>query len=255
MVLFGNMNDIATTKCDEVWCIVRNLKDGLPHAECIVRHIPELSPSWELYSQYCKYKKALKWTQKMFDEWYTPRFLEEMQKSEAIFALDILIENAKEKDILCVCYCPLENMCHRKLIKKLVDERTGTLKKHFYCLVAGSRTFSDYPLLCNKLDKLLVNFAPEVTIVSGGARGADMLAEQYAKERGYEMRVFPADWSLGKRAGMIRNRLMHEYISRFPHRGVLCFWDGESKGTANNFQLAEVYKNSLKVVRFDKKEA
>ena len=174
----------------------------------------------------------------MFDEWYTPRFLEEMQRPEAIIAFDALIEAAKEKDILCVCYCPLEDTCHRKLVKKIVEERMGADKKHFFCLVAGSRTFDDYSLLCNKLDRLL-----------------DTLAEQYAKERGYEMRVFPADWDAhGKSAGMIRNRLMHEYISRFPYRGVLCFWDGESKGTANNFQLAETYKNNLRVVRFDKGE-
>ena len=66
----------------------------------------------------------------------------------------------------------------------------------FYCLVAGSRTFNDYALLKNKLDAILSNHAPYVTIVSGGAKGADALAEQSADECGYEKKIFFANSDL-----------------------------------------------------------
>ena len=57
----------------------------------------------------------------------------------------------------------------------------------------------------------------KITIVEGGAKGADKLAERYARERGYGLVVKPADWSKGgtlkypqsdKSAGPRRNREM-----------------------------------------------
>ena len=55
----------------------------------------------------------------------------------------------------------------------------------FKVIIAGSRDFDDYNLLRNTMDKLLVN-KTQVTIISGTARGADRLGEQYAQERGYK---------------------------------------------------------------------
>ena len=78
-------------------------------------------------------------------------------------------------------------------------------------IVAGSREFKDYEMLKNKLDTLLIN-QKEIQIVSGGCRGADELGERYAKEKGYSLKVFKADWNkYGKKAGPLRNRQMAEY--------------------------------------------
>lgn len=119
----------------------------------------------------------------------------------------------------------------------------------FYLLIVGSRSFDDFDLLVRKCDALLVNHS-EVCVVSGGARGADALAEKYASLRGFDLRVFPADWSLGRSAGFIRNQEMHRFISQFPHRGVVAFWDGVSRGTSHSFDLARQFNNPLRVVRF-----
>lgn len=119
----------------------------------------------------------------------------------------------------------------------------------FFCLVVGSRSFDDYALMKDKLDVLLRN-QTKIVIVSGGAKGADTLAEQYAKDKGYQTIVFPAKWDEhGKSAGYIRNAEMHEFISRFSKRGCVAFWDGKSKGTKHNFELAERYNTPLKVVK------
>lgn len=123
--------------------------------------------------------------------------------------------------------------------------------EYFFCLVVGSRTFHDYDLLCGKLDFMLQNQGGKIIIVHGGGKGADMLAERYAKYRAYDEIVFPADWKkYGKKAGYIRNREMHEFISHFKKRGVVAFWDGKSKGTAHSFELAKEFNNDIKVVRF-----
>ena len=120
----------------------------------------------------------------------------------------------------------------------------------FHCLVVGSRTFEDYDLFQRKVDHLL-GARTDIEIVSGGAAGADFLAERYANDRGFPLQVFPPDWSrYGKRAGYVRNREMHEYISVFPERGVIAFWDGRSRGTAQSFRLAREFGNPLRIVRY-----
>lgn len=122
----------------------------------------------------------------------------------------------------------------------------------FYLLIAGSRNFNNYFLLKEKCNYLLQNKRDkEIHIVSGGAKGADTLAEQYAKEMNYQIHIFPAKWDMyGKSAGYRRNSEMHYFISQFPDRGCVCFWDGESKGTQHNFKLCEDYHTALRVIRF-----
>ena len=120
----------------------------------------------------------------------------------------------------------------------------------FYCLVVGSRTFNDYSLMYKKLDYLLQNYE-DIVIVSGGAKGADNLAERYAKEHHYELRVFKAEWNkYGKQAGFLRNEVMHKHISQYEKRGVVAFWDGSSKGTAHNFELSIKYNNPIKIYNY-----
>lgn len=45
-------------------------------------------------------------------------------------------------------------------------------------------------------------------IIHGGATGADEMANLYAGRRGIQRIIFPANWSIGKKAGPIRNQLM-----------------------------------------------
>lgn len=123
----------------------------------------------------------------------------------------------------------------------------------FYLLVAGSRGYEDYKEMCNVLDFLLKNqIAQEkhIIIVSGGARGANTLAERYADEHGYGKNIIPAQWDkYGRGAGYRRNEEMHLHIASPSgrNRGCVCFWDMKSKGTQHNFRLSELYKNPIRV--------
>lgn len=72
----------------------------------------------------------------------------------------------------------------------------------FKVIVAGSRTFNDFDLLCEKLDFFLQAINDDIEIVSGMAAGADTLGVKYAQKKGYSVQEFPAQWdALGKRAG------------------------------------------------------
>lgn len=127
-------------------------------------------------------------------------------------------------------------------------ECNSRLCEAFFCLVVGSRTFNDYDFLKRKLDHTL-QYQNKIVIVSGGAKGADTLAERYANEKGYRMIRFPAEWEkYGKSAGYRRNEQMHKYISKAKQRGVVAFWQNESKGTAQNFELAKKYGNQIRII-------
>ncbi|MCL2095205.1 DUF2493 domain-containing protein [Candidatus Saccharibacteria bacterium] len=70
---------------------------------------------------------------------------------------------------------------------------------------------------------------PETTeIVSGGAKGVDTSAKEYANANGIKLTEFLPDYArFGRGAAPIkRNHQIVEY-SDF----VLAFWDGQSKGT------------------------
>lgn len=53
------------------------------------------------------------------------------------------------------------------------------------------------------------NWLPEVTVISGGAKGADALGEDWAAINWCPIEVYKADWNTyGTRAGPIRNQQM-----------------------------------------------
>ena len=110
-------------------------------------------------------------------------------------------------------------------------------------IVAGSRGFNYYSLLESKLD-FYIDSHQSVQIVSGTARGADQLGEEYAKNRGFPVERFPADWNkYGKRAGYIRNEQMAKYATH-----AVIFWDGSSNGSASMIELCKVYDLQYRVV-------
>jgi len=107
-------------------------------------------------------------------------------------------------------------------------------------IVAGSRGFDDYGYLSEKLDGIIEEIHDEIEIVSGGAKGADSLGEQYAEERGIPVKQFAPDWKrFGKSAGFRRNREMLDYAKE-EQTVVVAFWDGESKGTADTIKKARM---------------
>ena len=105
--------------------------------------------------------------------------------------------------------------------------------------VVGSRNFTDYTTAKVILDELQKDIG-FTRIVSGGANGADSLAEKYAWENDIELAIFVPDWSIGKQAGFIRNVEIWDNSDY----GV-AFWDGKSKGTAHSFKLAKKQKKRL----------
>jgi hypothetical protein len=75
-------------------------------------------------------------------------------------------------------------------------------------LVCGGRDFHDRGLLNDALDRLHAERGFSL-VIAGGARGADTLAEEWAKARNIPCEIYHADWEgLGRKAGPIRNARM-----------------------------------------------
>lgn len=115
-------------------------------------------------------------------------------------------------------------------------------------IVAGSRTFSNYPFLKEKLDELRVEIG-DFHVVSGKAAGADSLGERWARENRLEVIEFPADWrpngGYWAEAGKIRNRKMAEGSDV-----LVAFWDGRSAGTQDMIAVARLRGLRVIVHRF-----
>ena len=125
-----------------------------------------------------------------------------------------------------------------------------TVHSTFKVIVAGSREFNDFGLLCEHCDRLLAqkHQTHRIVIVSGAARGADTLGERYAHERGYSIEQYPADWEhAGKAAGFIRNAQMASVAD-----ALIAFWDGQSRGTAHMIELARKHELQVRVVPFNR---
>ena len=86
--------------------------------------------------------------------------------------------------------------------------------------VVGSRTIE-------KIDLGHILPAKCSEIISGGARGVDSCASNFAKENNIELKIFLPEYSIyGKSAPILRNRRIVDYADK-----VIIIWDGNSKGT------------------------
>ncbi len=111
-------------------------------------------------------------------------------------------------------------------------------------IVAGSRSFEDYSILKKVLDEELVSTD---IIISGGAKGADTLAYNYAKNNKLQKIIFNADWKVhGKKAGIMRNFEMANEGER-----LIAFWDGYSNGTKHMIQAAHQVGIPVRIVKVD----
>lgn len=81
--------------------------------------------------------------------------------------------------------------------------------------VAGYRGFTDYHLFKQHLVAFIEEHGEPVEIISGGAKGADAMAERYAKEENLPVVVLKPDWKTqGRKAAILRNT---DIVARCTH--------------------------------------
>lgn len=114
------------------------------------------------------------------------------------------------------------------------NQNTKQMKTTHRVAVIGSR--GAQPTARNYMK--IVNFLTEhnaTEVVTGGAKGADQLAENVAEELGLKLTIYYPDYKRWKRsAPHLRN---DEILANCEE--VLALWDGESRGTASVMNKAE----------------
>lgn len=109
--------------------------------------------------------------------------------------------------------------------------------------IVGSRTFQNYDLLVDKLLPFHLAGLFDM-IISGGARGADLLGEKYATYYEIETAIFKPDWDIdGKVAGFIRNQRIVDACDM-----VIAFWDGKSSGTQDTIEKAKIARKPTYII-------
>ena len=97
------------------------------------------------------------------------------------------------------------------------------------------------------LDKIIIDdYIPENAdeIVSGGAKGIDWLAREYAMHNGIKLTEFLPEYQLyGKAAPIKRNEQIANYADE-----CIAFWDGKSKGTESTVKFFERLGKKITVI-------
>lgn len=122
-------------------------------------------------------------------------------------------------------------------------------------LVCGSRTLEDRSIKIEKYLLELIKNQPVECLISGMARGADIIAYHVFHGQGIKILEFPADWKThGKKAGPIRNQQM---LDEGNPTHVLAFQDTRvnekgSNGTNHMIRISEKAGKKVHIVRIDK---
>ena len=99
-------------------------------------------------------------------------------------------------------------------------------------------------LVVENLEKYLPDGVEE--IVSGGAKGIDSQAAEYARTHGIKLVEFLPDYErYGRAAPIKRNALIAEYADE-----GLAFWDGKSRGTDSTVKMFRKLNKRVEVVIF-----
>lgn len=104
-------------------------------------------------------------------------------------------------------------------------------------LIVGSRSIEDFNL---------AEYVPSETdmIISGGAKGVDSLAEQYADQHRISKLILRPRYDLyGKAAPIIRNQQMVDLAD-----AILIIWDGQSRGTRATERYARKMQKQVTVI-------
>lgn len=117
MITITNIRNINYVDYDEVWSIVRSIKNPWR-----MKQIPEMSPSWKLFKKYLSFRDSGKWNTAAFQDVYVPTFLQEIRNAAARRKLTELIELDRQGKRVCLaCFFPDETLCHRSIVAGILQ--------------------------------------------------------------------------------------------------------------------------------------
>lgn len=128
MIRITSIRRWRMSEYDKTFLIIRSTASLERHKSSVLQnteHVPELSPSRELFWQQLDWQKTGNWNQETFDNTYRPAFINEIENNPtAAEWLDKITELDKNNaKIALLCFCPDENLCHRSIIGEMLRQR------------------------------------------------------------------------------------------------------------------------------------
>lgn len=109
-------------------------------------------------------------------------------------------------------------------------------------IIAGSRVLISPLTTFDAIEEAIAAGFEIGEIVSGDAPGPDRHGARWGEEHDIPVHVMPANWRMGRGAGMSRNVDMAVYAATGPKPGgCILVWDGESKGTKAMEKIAKKF--------------
>jgi hypothetical protein len=111
-------------------------------------------------------------------------------------------------------------------------------------IVAGSRNITNKNSIFSVLEGTKFNITE---LVSGGARGVDSIAEDWAQLKGISIRRFLPNYNTNnpRYAPLLRNVAMADYAD-----GLIAIWDGQSKGTLHMINTMDKLGKTVEIWKF-----
>lgn len=121
-------------------------------------------------------------------------------------------------------------------------------------IVCGSRSFTDYDLFKKRLDHLLGK-SKTLTIISGGAEGADRLAQEYAGHIiGCTLKIYRPNYvKYSKNPKVAPIKRNEQMVDESGATHLVAFWDGKSPGTKHIIAYATEKGLKVKVINVGSK--
>jgi hypothetical protein len=118
-------------------------------------------------------------------------------------------------------------------------------------LITGDRNWTDRATMRRVLEKFDTTFKnfdiDQIKFIHGGASGADSMGGLIARELGWNVTIYPADWKkYGRGAGPIRNGLMLDEEPDF----VIAFHNDLENSKGTKHCVTEARKRGLFVLHF-----
>ena len=110
--------------------------------------------------------------------------------------------------------------------------------------IVGYRNFTNKAIFDQVINEFSEEHGQITTVISGGANGADTLAEEYARGNNIHLIVHYANWENGRSAGPLRNTKIvadSDYL--------IAFLSDKSKGTLDTIRKAEKKGILVKIVK------
>jgi len=123
------------------------------------------------------------------------------------------------------------------------------MQKRVNLIIAGTRTFTDYKLVCTVMELIRKKY-PNIQIVVGGAKGADSCGKLYALKNKIPYVVYEAEVEKnGKKSDSIKREKMIK-VSQV----LVLFWDGVSSESEDMLHLAVQYELNCFVMLYKTNE-